>query len=162
MTVGFRDARNADWQCSVGRIRDVHFVLNSIIFYKGWHPKLIAAFPHEGIICTQFPGHVYSVPHVQDSSNMWKYCKLDQKKEKKEGKNLEKENLRKCREAERGEMLVQLQARSIWLSISPGCLDPEHRDRSGLTALWWLTWWWRGYKERKRREKGCAVPLAPL
>lgn len=88
MTVSFGEARNTDWQCSVGWIRDFHFVLNSIIIYKGWHPKLIAAFPHEGIICTsQFPGHVYSVPHVQSSSNMLKYCKLDEyKKEKKKGK----------------------------------------------------------------------------
>lgn len=86
MTVGFGDAKNTDWQCSVGWIRDVHFVLNSIIFYKGWHPQLIAAFPHEGIICTsQFPGHVYSVPHVQASSIMWKYCKLDQYKKKQGG-----------------------------------------------------------------------------
>lgn len=49
--LGFGNAKT-DWQCSVVRIRDIHFFLNSITFYKGWHPQLIAAFPHEGIICT--------------------------------------------------------------------------------------------------------------
>lgn len=155
----WRMQKNADWQRSVGRIRAVHFVPNSIIFYKGWHPKLIAVFPHEGIICTPpFPGHVYSVPHVRSLSNMLKYCKLDQFK--KEEENLQEGNLKTRREAE---VPVQIWAREVYLCLS-SVSGFELRDKlsSETYPVWQRCDDWHGdEEERKRGEKGCVAPMAP-